>query len=85
MNSTICARLVRFMDDGEYLAAPLTLEGGLVQDEDYGWVLEFVMPTSGEQPGETAMLITLQDLRKIAGCAGPVVDCTGLIQAASPK
>jgi hypothetical protein len=62
MNLTIRGRLVRFLDDGEYVAAPIPLEGCLVHDEDFGWVLEFVLPTSPDLPGESSVLIGIDEL-----------------------
>jgi hypothetical protein len=62
MNLTIRGRLVRLSGDGEYVAAPIALEGCLVHDEDFGWVLEFVLPVSPDLPGESSMLIGIDEL-----------------------
>lgn len=62
----VVGRIIRFMGDGEYLSPPLDLEGCLVHDEDHGWVLEFVLPISGDGAAEAALFIPLDELKKIA-------------------
>lgn len=72
MNLTIRGRLVRFLGDGEYVAPPIPLEGCLVHDEDFGWVLEFVLPTSPDLPGESSVLIGIDELHHARSLASPM-------------
>jgi hypothetical protein len=72
MNLTIRGRLVRFLGDGEYVAAPVPLEGCLVHDEDFGWVLEFVLPTSPHLPGESSVLIGIDEFHNAQSLSLPM-------------
>jgi len=61
----VAARLVHFSTNGEYTTPPIALEGGIVMDEDHGWVLEVVLPMKGIGDGECAVLIPITELH---GC-----------------
>ena len=52
MTPTIQAYLLRYGDDGEFCADPMTIEGQMVVDERYGVVLEILLPPSVNQHGE---------------------------------
>jgi hypothetical protein len=71
MSQTIHAKLVYYRHDGEFIGAPITLDGGIVNDEEHGWVLEIVLPVSSELPVsnearcEGAILVSVSELQKL--------------------
>jgi len=66
MNQTIYAKLVRYYrHDGKYLDAPVTLQGSIVDDEEHGWVLEIALPCSTEAGSESAILVSVAELKKL--------------------
>ena len=71
MSRTIEAKLVRYGRDGQYVAGPVTLDAGLVLDENHGAVLEIVLPGLEACAGESAVLISAAELRKLIDPSGP--------------
>jgi hypothetical protein len=65
MGRTIYAKLVHYDYDGEYRSAPVTIEGSIVDDEEHGWVLEIALPVSKETGYESAIFVSLDELKKL--------------------
>jgi hypothetical protein len=65
MSQTIYAKLVYYRNDGEYLGAPISLEGSVVDDEEHGCVLEIALPASKETGFESAIFVSVTELQKL--------------------
>jgi hypothetical protein len=59
------AKLVRYGRDGQYVARQVTLDAGMVLDEEHGTVLEIVLPSLEACAAESAVLISATELRKL--------------------
>ena len=68
MTPTIQAYLLRYKDDGEFYADPMTIEGQVVEDERYGVVLEILLPPIVDKDGERVVQIPMQQLRRSIQC-----------------
>ncbi|HTV98266.1 MAG TPA: hypothetical protein VMA54_20935 [Steroidobacteraceae bacterium] len=66
MSRTIFAKLVHYGHDGKYVGPPVALAGVIVNDEEHGWVLEIVLPDSEQSPIESAILVSVVELQKLA-------------------
>ena len=81
MSRMIEAKLVRYGRDGQYLAGLVTLDAGMVMDENHGTVLEIVLPSLEAGAGESAVLISAAELRKLIDPSGPGLQaCTAVPQ-----
>jgi hypothetical protein len=68
MQEPIKASLVRYQTDGRFVAAAVTLEGAIVEDEIHGRVLEIILPAFDDPHAEAAILVPVSQLRR-AKCA----------------
>jgi hypothetical protein len=68
MTPTILAYLLRYPNDGEFCADPMTIEGRIVAADHYGMVLEIPLPAFVDQVGERVVQISVQQLRRSIRC-----------------
>ena len=68
MTPKILAHLLRYTDDGESCADPMTIEAQMVVDERYGVVLEIPLPPLIDLEGERVVQIQVQQLRRTIQC-----------------
>jgi len=77
MTPTVPAYLLRYEEDGELCADPMTIEGQIVVDERFGVVLEILLPPPSAHNGECVVQIPVQQLRRSIQClVGNVADRT---------
>jgi hypothetical protein len=65
--ASFVAYLLQYRNDGEYCDDPVTLGGQLLEDERNGVVLEFLLPSKGND-SERVVQIPLQQLRRAIRC-----------------